>query len=115
MSYILTTPWSSLRLSQTRAAQERMEELRQVIQLRHGEQPPQGHSRARSMTVTQRDPPVAIRQEVLEQLASDADRELMRALAGQESLQKEFRQVASEFKEVSNHVLSRAAQLDIRR
>jgi hypothetical protein len=109
MCHILITPWSSLRLSQTRAAQERMEEMRQLIQLRHGEQSSQGHSRARSMTVTQRDPPVGIRQELLEQLASDADRELVRALASQESLQKEFRQVAAEFKEVPNHVLSWSA------
>jgi hypothetical protein len=86
----------------TRAALERFEEMRQLIQQRQGEAPAQ--PRGRPVTPVQRGQDDA-RIDGLEKLASDADKDLKRALSNHETLQRDLRQVNTDLKEVSRLIM----------
>ncbi|KII94880.1 hypothetical protein PLICRDRAFT_33706 [Plicaturopsis crispa FD-325 SS-3] len=85
----------------TKAAQERMEEMRQLIQKRQGE----GTPRSRSRNGFAMDDPQPQSSDKLDRFAksveglvSDADRDLLRAASNIETIQNDIRQVATEFK-----------------
>jgi hypothetical protein len=76
--------------------------MRQLIQQRQGEPP--GQPRGRPITPVQRTQDDS-RLDGLEKLASDADKDLKRALSSHETLHRDLRQVNSDLKEVSPWIL----------
>jgi CHAT domain-containing protein len=89
--------------TQTKAALERMEEMRQLIGRRQGDGTPR--SRARSIvldTPTRNSTSVNIADlsRSIDMLVSDADKDLSRAASNQEALQRDLKQVAIQLKEV---------------
>ncbi|KAF8622083.1 hypothetical protein AX15_007227 [Amanita polypyramis BW_CC] len=105
------SPDKSLRSSQpnsqplTKAAQERMKEMRQVIGLRQGEQAPR--SRPRSAFDSNRSPLMPTSDKfqidrlalVVDDLTTEADSDLDRALSYQEKLQDALRKLVTDFRE----------------
>ena len=86
---------------QTKAAQERMEEMRNLIGRRQEETP---RSRPRtaifstpSRTSSETSEEVS---RTIDMLVADADQDLVKAQSNQDTLQNELRRLASEFKEV---------------
>ncbi|KDR83964.1 hypothetical protein GALMADRAFT_133349 [Galerina marginata CBS 339.88] len=102
------TPQTSANVPMTRAAQERLEEMRSLIGRRQGEGPPRTRPRSgtldgpsRSSVTTDAGNLV----KTIEVLATEAEKDLTNAQSNQDALQAELARLAAEFKE-------RAAELE---
>jgi hypothetical protein len=86
---------------QTKAAQERMEEMRNLIGRRQ-EETPRGRTRSAIFTSPSRTSSETSEEvsRTLDMLVADADQELVKAQSNQDILQNELHRLASEFKEV---------------
>jgi len=88
---------------QTKAAQERMEEMRQLIGRRQADGTPRSRSRSTAFDMPSQSSAPAKMIDVLrsiETLASEADQDLSRAVSCQETLQKDIVEVTTGLKEV---------------
>ena len=94
---------------QSRAAQERMEEMRQVIGRRQGEYTPR--SRPRSTFDMNRTPTVDKSQvdrsaQVVDDLVVEADNDLVQAVSHQDKLQDGLKKLIADYREVSRTLMS---------
>jgi hypothetical protein len=103
--YIVTVfPASINCFQQSRAAQERMEEMRQVIGRRQGEYTPR--SRPRSTIDINRTPTIDKSQvdraaQVVDDLVLEADNGLVQAVSHQDKMQEGLRKLIADYREVS--------------
>lgn len=94
---------TEIRLYQTKAAQERMEEMRQLISKRGGEVEKRPQLRGSKEVVgTSSDTTRGECLRSIEDAASEADKSLLRAASNQEALAVDLGLVAADLKEVSS-------------